>query len=99
MRLKKLPKPPLVSRLKALVSRNLPRAAHGGRRARNFNSFKNVSKNRGFHRPLDAAGNVPRRRRDVAAPGRVVKKFEMVNVHVRRLNGFYQIRCGAERSN
>jgi hypothetical protein len=32
-------------------------------------------------------------------PGHVVKKFEMVNVHVRRLDRFYQISRGAERSN
>ena len=52
-------------------------------------------------RLLDAVRNIPHRRHDAAVPGHVVKKFEMVNVHVRvrRLDRFYQIRHGAERSN
>jgi hypothetical protein len=50
-------------------------------------------------RLLDAVGNVPHRRHDAAVPGHVVKKFEMMNVHVRQLDQFYQIGRGAERSN
>ena len=50
-------------------------------------------------RLLDAVGNVPHRRHDAAVRGHAVKKFEMINVHVCRLDRFHQIRRGAERSN
>ena len=65
-------------------------------RAEKFLELRDLGADR---RLLDAVGNVPHRRHDAAMPGHVVKKFEMVNVHVRRLDRFYQINHGAERSN